>query len=156
MPLVYTLSLATPGNLTTNATPNTETDAFFIKAGVRNVGLQAVYVTGKGAGLTAISGIEFRMCKFTTASTAGTSMTPAPKDAGFQAAKHTSASRPTLGTTRVNGHIFGCGAAGPGGYVVPNVDSPLTLEGGGGLSIDMFDVSGTASLAYTFSAETFE
>lgn len=156
MPLVYTLSLATAGNLTTNATPNTETDAFFVKAGVRNVGLQAVYVQGKGAGLTAISGIGFRLIKLTTASTAGTGMTPSPKDAGFQAAKHTAASRPTIGTTRVNHHVFGCGAAGPGGYVAPNVDSPLTLEGGGALSIDMLDVSGTASLAYEFSAETFE
>lgn len=156
MPLVYSLSLATPGNLTTNATPATETDAFFVKAGVRNVGLQAVYVQGKGAGLTAISGISFRLCKFGTASTAGTAMTPAPKDAGYQAAKATAASRPTAGTTRTNHHVFGCGAAGPGGYVAPNVDSPLTLEGGGALSIDMFDVSGTASLPYEFSAEVYE
>lgn len=156
MPLVYTLSLATPGNLTTNATPNTETDAFFIKAGVRNCGLQAIYVQGKGAQLTSISGISFRTCKLATASTAGTSMTPVPKDAGFQAAKQTAASRPTIGTTRTNGPIFGCGAAGPGGYVAPNIDSPLTLEGGGAFSIDMLDVSGTASLAYEFSCESYE
>lgn len=156
MPMVYTLSLATAGNLTTSGTPATETDAFFVKAGVRNVALQAVYVIGKGAGLTAISGISFRLVKFTTASTVGTAMTPSPKDPGMQAAKHTAASRPTAGTTRVNHIVFGCGAAGPGGWVAPNPDSVLLLEGGGGLSIDMFDVSGTASLAYEFSAETVE
>lgn len=156
MPLIYTGSLATPGNLTTNATPATETDAFFVKAGVRNVSLQAVYVGGQGAGLTAISGIGFRLCKFATASTAGTGITPVPKDAGFQAAKATSASRPTAGTTRTNGPVFTCGAAGPGGYVAPNIDSLLTLEGGGAFSIDMFDVSGTASMAYTFSYEIVE
>lgn len=153
MPMVYTCSLATPGNLTTNATPATETDAWFLKAGVRNAALQAVYAIGKGAGLTTISGISFRICKFTTASTAGTGMTPTPKDPGMQAAKATSASRPTAGTTRVNRIVFGCGAAGPGGWVAPNPDSLEQLEGGGALSIDMFDVSGTASLPYEFSFE---
>lgn len=156
MPLVYTVTPATPGDLTTNATPATETDAFFIKAGVRNVALQSVYVIGKGAGLTAISGIAFRLCKFTTASTSGTSITGEPKDPGMQACKFTAASRPTAGTTRKNHVVFGCGAAGPGGWVAPNPDSVIQLEGGGALSIDMFDISGTASLKYEFSAEAVE
>jgi hypothetical protein len=34
MPMVYALSLATAGNLTTNATPNTETDAFRCKQSI--------------------------------------------------------------------------------------------------------------------------
>lgn len=119
MPMVYTITPASPGNLTTNATPATETDAFFVKAGTRNVALQSVYVIGKGAGLTAISGIAFRVAKFATASTAGTAITPVPKDPGTQAAKCTSASRPTAGATRSNQVVFGCGAAGPGGWVAP-------------------------------------
>lgn len=155
--MVYTISLATAGNLTTNATPNTETDAFFVKAGsARNAALQSVYVVGKGAGLTTLSSIVFRLIKFGTASTAGTSITPAPKDPGMQAAKHTAASRPTAGTTRTNHVIFGCGATGPGGYIAPNVDSPMVLEAGSALSIDMMDASGTASLTYEWSAETVE
>lgn len=154
--MVYSLSLATAGNLTTNATPNTETDAFFVKAGVRNVALQSLQMLGKGAGLTAISGIIMRIIKFTTASTAGTGMTPTPKDPGMQAAKATAASRPTAGSTRVNRIITGCGAAGPGGWVAPNPDSVEMLEGGGGLSIDGMDASGTASLAYEFSLEIQE
>lgn len=153
MPMVYSLSLATAGNLTTNGSANTETDAFFLKAGVRNAALQSVYVCGKAAGLTAISGISFRIIKFGTASTAGTGMTPTPKDPGMQAAKATAASRPTAGATRVNRIIFGCGAAGPGGWVAPNQDSLEMLEGGGALSIDMMDISGTISLNYEFSAE---
>ena len=156
MPMVYSLSLATAGNLTTSGTANTETDTFFVKAGVRNVALQAMYVLGKGAGLTAISGISFRIVKFTTASTAGTGITPTPKDPGSQAAKATSASRPTAGSTRVNRIVFGCGAAGPGGWVAPNPDSVELLEGGGALSIDSFDVSGTVSLNFEFSAEIVE
>ena len=153
MPMVYSCSLATAGNLTTSATPNTEVDAWFLKAGVRNAAFQAMYVIGKGAGLTAISGISFRIIKFTTASTAGTGMTPTPKDPGMQAAKATSASAPTAGATRVNRIVFGCGAAGPGGYVSPNPDSLEMLEGGGALSIDCMDSSGTASLAFDFSME---
>jgi hypothetical protein len=150
MPMVYTITPASPGNLTTNATAATETDAFFVKAGTRNVALQSVYVIGKGAGLTAISGIAFRVAKFATASTAGTAITPVPKDPGMQAAKCTSASRPTAGTTRSNQVVFGCG------WVAPNPDSTIPLEGSAAGSIDMFDVSGTASLAYEFSAEVVE
>ena len=156
MPMVYTVTPATPANLTTSATPATETDAFFVKAGTRNVALQSVYVIGKGAGLTAISGIAFRLAKFATASTAGTAITPTPKDPGMQAAKSTAASRPTAGTTRTNHVVFGCGAAGPGGWVAPNPDSVIPLEGSAAGSIDMFDVSGTASLSYEFSAEVVE
>ena len=153
MPMVYASSLATPGNLTTNATPNTETDAFFLKPGARNAALQAVMLMGKGAGLTAISGIIMRLCSFATASTAGTGITPRPKDAGMQAATATAASRPTAGATRTNRVAFGCGAAGPGGWVAPNVDSLEVLPGSSAASIDGMDASGTASLAYEFSFE---
>jgi hypothetical protein len=156
MPMVYSLSKAAAGNTATHATPDTETDVFFMKAGVRNAALQSVYVVGKGAGLTAISGISFRVVKFTIASTSGTGITPTPKDPGMQAAKHTAASAPTAGSTRVNRMIFGCGAAGPGGWVAPNPDSVELLEGGGTFSIDMFSASGTASLNFDWSAETCE
>ena len=156
MPMVYTLALATEANVATNATPNTENETFFVKAGVRNAALQAMYVIGKAAGLTAISGIVFRLIKWGTASTAGTTITPSPKDPGMQAAKQTAASAPTSGTTRTNHVLFGCGAAGPGGYVAPNPDSVLLLEGGSALSIDALNASGTASLNFEWSAETVE
>lgn len=156
MPMVYTLSPATAGNVATNATPNTENETFFVKAGVRNCALQAMYVIGKGAGLTAISGISHRIIKWATASTAGTGITATPKDPGMQAAKQTAASAPTAGTTRTQHVIFGCGAAGPGGWVAPNPDSVINLEGGGAFSIDGVNASGTASLNFEWSAETVE
>lgn len=156
MPMVYASSLATAGNLTTNGSANTETETYFLKAGVRNAALQSQYVIGKGAGLTAISGISFRIIKWTTASTGGTAITPTPKDPGMQAAKATAASRPTSGTTRVNRIVFGCGAAGPGGWVAPNPDSVELLEGGGALSVSCMDVSGTVSLNFEFSFEHVE
>jgi len=156
-PMVYNLAVATEADVRTNATPATENETFFIKAGVRNVALQAMYVLGKGAGLTAISGIVHRIIKWGTASTAGTTITPAPRDPGMQAAKHTAASAPTAGTSRTNsGPVFGCGAAGPGGWVAPNPDSVIVLEGSSAASIDGLNASGTASLKFEWSAESVE
>lgn len=154
--MVYTLGLATAGNLTTNGSANTETETFFVKPGTRNAAFQAMYVQGKGAGLTAISGIIFRIIKWGTSSTGGTGITPTPKDPGMQAAKQTAASRPTSGTTRTNHMSFGCGAAGPGGYVAPNPDSMIVVEGSGAQSISCMDASGTTSLNFEFSLETQE
>lgn len=153
MPMVYTISVATAGNSTATTT---ETDIFFVKAGVRNAALQSMYIVGKGAGLTAISGIAMRIIKWATASTGGTGITPTPKDPGMQAAKQTAASAPTSGTTRTQHVVFGCGAAGPGGWVAPNPDSVILLEGGGAFSIDAMSISGTASLNFEWSAETVE
>ena len=154
--LVYTLTLATAGNTTTNGTANTENETFFVKPGVRNVVLQAMQVIGKGAGLTSISGIVHRIIRWGTASTSGTGITPAPKDPGNQAAKCTAASGPTAGTTRLNKEIFGCGAAGPGAWTAPNQDSGELQEGGAATSIDAVNSSGTISLAFEWSASVFE
>jgi hypothetical protein len=156
VPMVYTLSPGTAGNTATNSSANTENETFFMKAGVRNAALQAMYVQGKAAGLTSISGIIHRIIKWATASTGGSSITPTPKDPGMQTAKQTAASAPTAGTTRTNHVIFGCGAAGPGGWVAPNPDSVILLEGGGNPSIDALNASGTASMNFEWSAETVE
>jgi hypothetical protein len=156
MPMVYTLSPATAGNTATNGSANTESDVFFIKPGVRNLALQAMYIIGKGAGLTAISGIAMRVVKWATASTGGTSITATPKDAGMQAAKMTAASAPTAGSTRTQHVVFGCGAAGPGGWVAPNPDSVVLAEGGSAFSIDAMSVSGTSSLNFEFAVEAVE
>ncbi len=149
--MVYKNSLATAGNLTTNGSANTETEAWFLKAGVRNACLQAIALIGKGAGLTSISGIVMRVVRWGTASTGGTGITPSPADPGMQAAKATAASRPTSGSTRTNRFVCGCGAAGPGGWVAPNPDTMEVLEGGGALGLAGIDASGTVSLAYEFS-----
>lgn len=153
MPMVYGLSLATAGNTTTNGSASTENETFFLKPGVRNAFLQAMYVIGMAAAKTTISGITHRLIRWTTASTAGTGITPQPKDPGMQAAKATAASGPTAGTTRQNHVIFGCGAAGPGGWVAPNPDSGLLGEGGAATSFDGCNISGDTSLAFGWSAE---
>lgn len=155
MPFVYSVDAA--AELTTNVTPATVTETLFIKAGARDVALQDLSVIGKGAGLTSISGIAFRVKKWTTASTAGTGITPGVRDPGAQAAKHTAASRPTAGTgggQTLQG--FGCGAAGPGGWVFPNPQSMPLLEAAGAPSISVDDISGTASMKFEISTSTVE
>ena len=157
MPMVYTSSLATPGISTCSATPNTETDAIYLKpaANGRSVNLQAAYVIGRASALTTISGIVFRIMKATTASTVGTATTPAPKDSGMQVATATASTGGTASSTgRTNHVIFGCGAAGPGGWVAPNPDSMVSVPTAATLpSVDLLAASATASLTYEFSVE---
>lgn len=158
MPVVYDIALATEANVTTNATPATENNTFALKAGAAaNFALQSVYVIGKGAGLTAISGIAFRIVSWQTAGTAGTTITPTPKDTRVAAAKTTGSSAATIGTgTRLNHVLFGCGAAGPGGWVAPNPDSGIIGQGGTITSTELINASGTASLVFEWSGEIVE
>jgi len=159
MPMCYTSSLATPGNSACSGTPNTETSAIYLKPAsavpARNIMLQAAYLIGKGAGLTAISGIVGRIIRCTTASTSGTATTPSPKDAGMQASTATAATGGTTSSTgRTNHVVFGCGAAGPGGWVAPNPDSMIYVTSAATQpSVELVVASGTASLNYEFSVE---
>jgi hypothetical protein len=160
MPMCYTSSLATAGNSTCSGTPGTETRPFTIKyaANGRTVNVQAVYVIGKGAGLTAISGIVFRIARCTTATaqSGGAATTPSPKDVGMAAATGVAYTGSTAvdGAGRTNHVVFGCGAAGPGGWVAPNPDSMIACAGNATPpSVDLVAASGTASLNYEFSAE---
>jgi hypothetical protein len=157
MPYFYSFSPATRGSLTGGAA-NTEFDAIQLKVGAsKNVHLQSVYVIGKGAGLTAISGNSFCIISLTTPGAAGTAITPAPKIVGGTAAIATMSSSPTLGSTgRINKIVFGCGAAGPGGWVNPNQDSAEEQEGGAGTSHDIVQLSGTANLPFEISGEIWE
>jgi hypothetical protein len=156
MPMVYDFGLATAGNFTTSGTANTESNTYSIKPGVRNVGLQSLALLGKGAGLTAISGIVARIVSWATASTSGTALTPTPKDPQMGAAKATVVSAATNGSTRTNRLSIGCGAAGPGGWVAPNPDSVIYQQGSGAGSTDVLNASGTASLNFECSGEIVE
>lgn len=160
MPMVYTASLATPGVSTCSGTPNTETGTISYKPPVtlpsRTIYFQAAYVIGRASALTTISGIVFRVIRVTTASTSGTATTPNPKDTGMQACTTTCVTGQTISSTgRTNHVIFGCGAAGPGGWVAPNPDSMIVQPGvvTTAPSIDLVAASATASLTYEFSTE---
>jgi hypothetical protein len=168
-PMVYT---SAPGaTLATSAATNTAADHFRLVTGAalttsgtgqsRNVNVQAVYVTGRGAGLTQISGITYRIQRWTTTtSTSGTAITPAPGDPGFQAAT-AGAQYAASGVSLVQGtggptllKAIGSGATGPGGWVAPNPDSLLTIVANNTTnSIDLWSHCGTASIPFEFSVE---
>jgi len=154
---VYSINLTAPGEFTCSGSANTEVGVYSVKPGPRNLSWQAMSILGKGAGLTAISGIAIRMMTVTTASTAGSAATKAPKDINSPTAGLTAISGQTISTTgRVNHQVFGCGAAGPGGWVVPNPDSQLTLPGTSAGSIDALCVSGTVSLKFEATMDVVE
>lgn len=153
-------------NYATSGSANTEIDFLFIKPGAsRAVGLLALRVQGKGAGLTALSGIEIRAKQWTTtASSSGTGTTPAPVNNLVPAAVATMGMGAGGGTGAVTSgtggpsYVGGCGmgASGPGGWVAPNPDAPVLLDGGANKSIDLFSSSPTASMNFGFNGEITE
>jgi hypothetical protein len=158
---VYDISVAIPGNVSTSATANTESPTWSMKPGVATVSLQSMLVTGKGAGLTQLSGIIHRIVHFATASTGGVAIVPSPKDSrlqGLVTAKATVVSAQTLpaGPVRTNKLAFGHGATGPGGWNAMNPDSYESMVGGGVDSTDAINASGTLSLLFEWSAEIAE
>ena len=162
MPFVYTTATKSVADtFATSATPGTEVDAVFVKPGVRNAVIQLLQVLGRGAGLTTLSGIAFRLKRWgTTASSSGTAITPGPKDAGAQAATATAAGASAGVTSGTGGPTIvamaGCGAAGPGGWAARDQDSGCVVQGSATQSVDLFCASGTASLNYEAAIEHAE
>jgi hypothetical protein len=167
LPFIYTTqSQMQSATYSTSGSLNTEIDVFSVKPGTANtVSILAIRAQGRGAGLTALSGIELNVKNWTTASTGGTTLTPSPNDVrNGVAAGHV----PRIGTgggvnpvaqgsgggTYRSG--FGFGASGPGGWVAANPDASLTMVGGYAGSLDLYSISGTASLLYSFWVEAQE
>lgn len=145
----------------TSATPSTEIDVFSTKAGARNAGIYSLRAQGRGAGLTALSGISLNVKLWTTASTAGTALTPSPNIKSSTAATAVprigtgggvNAVTPGSGGGTYRGGI-GFGASGPGGWVAPNPDAVLGLDGSDAGSYDLYSISGTPSMLYEFWQE---
>lgn len=159
MPFVYSVEGAPATPYATHATPNTEDPTLVIRQAVRGVDLQAIYVLGRGAALTAITGIGYRVRRWTTAGSGGTAVTPAPRRIGTTAST-TAADKVTAITAgTVSGAYqlsFGCGAAGPGGWVARDADSAIHVEGGGADELNINSVCGVASMLHHVSAEIAE
>jgi hypothetical protein len=161
MPFVYS---DVPGALqTTSATALTANDCAFVKPGAtRPIWLKALFLTGRGAALTAVTGITVRLEKwFTTASSGGTSITPSPKDDLAPAATHTAAYAAATVTSGTGGPTLlascGCGAASPGPpWMAPTLDDSYELNAAATKSIDMFCVSGVASMNFEAAIDVQE
>jgi len=156
MPMVYGISLATRGS-TTGGAAATEFGVAQIRVGVRNAAVSSFYLTGKANAATTISGITVAIITVTTPGAAGTAVTPQPKDPGMQGSKATASSGHTIGTVgRLNHIVFGCGKAGPGGWMAYNPDYNIVREGGSGHAHEFISVSEEASLKFEWSGEFVE
>ena len=159
MAFVYGIEGAPATPYTTHATPNSEDPTLVIRQATRGVDLQALYVQGRGAALTAISGIGFRVRRWTTAGSGGTAITPAPRRIGTVASSAGADKVTAITPGTVSGAYqlgFSCGAAGPGGWVAPNPDSMLHLEGGSSDEFSINSVCGVTAMAHHVSAEISE
>lgn len=168
MPFLYTsMSKESLENFQTSSGANTELEQFFLKPGAsRPLTIVALRVQGKGAGLTALSGIAIRLKQWTTAAAttvAGVATIPAPKQklapacvatAGMVTAASSTITAGTGGGTYVG--LASMGASGPGGWVSINPDDSVQLDGGTSQSIDMVSSSPTANMSYEFAADNVE
>jgi hypothetical protein len=161
---IYTSSLGTAGVTTGNAANTESPGTWSLKTASqgRNLYLIRMDVIGRASALTTISGMAFRILTFTTASTAGTAFTPTSTDVtANETATGVGASGQTVSVTGRKQHaIFGCGAAGPGGYVAANQTLPGSMvcitPNATAPSIDAVQVSTTASLTYEWSFQHAE
>lgn len=159
MPFVYSVEGAPATPYASHATPNTEDPTVVLRQAVRGVDLQAIYVLGRGAALTAITGIGYRVRRWTTAGSGGTAITPAPRRIGTTASTTAADKVSAITAGTVSGAYqlsFGCGAAGPGGWVARDADSAIHIEGGGADELDINSVSGVASMLHHVSCEIAE
>jgi len=158
---VYTSSLATPGPTTGNAANTESPGTWSLKTASqgRNLYLERMDVVGRASALTTISGMAFRIATFTTASSGGTAFTPTSADVtANETATGVGASGQTVSVTGRKQHaIFGCGAAGPGGYVAAAPDKRVVITPNATApSIDAVHVSTTAGLTYEWSFQHSE
>jgi hypothetical protein len=166
MPFVYGVDAGPATPYTTHATPNTEDPTIVLRnpATTRGFSLQAIFVLGRAAAATTISGIGYRVRRWTTVGSGGTTVTPAPRQlsgaGAATAAVNTANDKATAITAgTVSGAYqvgFGCGKAGPGGWVARDQDSVITVEGNSGDELDINSVAGEASLLHAVSCEFSE
>jgi hypothetical protein len=159
MPFCYAFDGAPATPYATHATPNTEDPTLVLRQVTRGFDIQAVYVHGRGAALTALTGIGYRLRRWTSAGSGGTTVTGNPRRIGTVAAT-TGADKVTAITPGTVSGVyqlgFGCGAAGPGGWVSPNMDSTIHVEAGSSDEININSVCGVASMLHHVHAEILE
>lgn len=158
--MAFVYSCTPTSHLTSSGSANTELANMAFRQTTRNCDINSFWCVGRGAGLTALSGIGFRVKRWTTVGSSGNALTPAPRRIGTTASTVVVDSNGTAITAgTVSGALvlgFGCGAAGPGGWTARDPDSVITTEAGSADEITAYSVSGTTSLNFDLSAEIAE
>jgi hypothetical protein len=152
-----TISVAAP--FTTSGTANTEVDFLFVKAGAgAKPQIYGLRLQGFGASLTALTGIVANLKNWTTASTAGTAMTPRPNSlSGAVVAQFTAGATPTAGS---GGGTYrgGCGmsGSGPGAWTAANPDAYIDQAAGSAGSVDWYSLAPVVSMNFNWWMEVGE
>jgi hypothetical protein len=159
VPFYYHVEQAPATPYTTHGTPNTEDPTLVLRQTTRNCDILSITAGGRAAAATTISGIGYKVRRWTTVGSGGTTVTPAPTRIGTTASTVCvdKASAITAGT--VSGAIVGgfvCGKAGPGGWVARDTDDAICLEAGSADEIDINSVAGEASLLHTVGCRISE
>lgn len=160
MPYGYELQSATIAlaGYQTSGTTNTEIDFAFLKAGTgAKATINGLRLQGRGSGLTNLNGMAVNMKNWTTASTAGTAMTPRPTSiSGNVAAQATAAGGAAGGTGAVTPGSgggtykggFGCSGSGPSAWTAVTPDQAVDLPAGGTGSVDLCSVATPLSILF--------
>lgn len=160
MPFYY--SVAPTADVTTSASANTLVD-HLRGASATNImaGVCGLYLSGKGAAQTSITGIQAILRRHNPASTVGASITPAPRDVrALPTATSTWFTAPTVGTAAAVQLAIGCMSSGVGQWVAFNEDHAIALDAGGGATngnVDLLsETEGTVALNFRYTLELYE
>lgn len=159
MAFYYHVEQAPATPYATHGTPNTEDPTLVLRQTTRNCDILSITAGGRAAAATTITGIGYKVRRWTTVGTGGTAVTPAPTRIGTTASTVVvdKASAITAGT--VSGAIVGgfiCGKSGPGGWVARDQDDYITMEAGSADEIDINSVTGEASLLHSVGCRIAE
>ena len=167
MPVVYGISLPTPGITTCSTTAESMTFTDEAAVAGYNACVRRMDVVGKANAGTTISGITHRISTVTTfqansGGTGGAAVTPKFRGTNGPTAKsvvYTWTTGPAVtGTGRVNQVVFGCGKAGPGGWVGQDSDAWVYAAGTGTPfpAVEAYNQSAESGLTFEWSAEIVE
>jgi hypothetical protein len=159
MPFVFGVEGAPATPYATHSSVNTEDPTLVLRQVTKGFSVQSIFVLGRAAAASTITGIGYRVRRWTTAGSGGTAVVPATRRIGVTATTVAVDKVTAITAGTVSGAYqlgFGCGKAGPGGWVARDEDSMIHVEGGSSDELDINSVAGEASLLHHVSAEIVE
>ncbi len=142
---------------TSNGSAATETDHMrFLTGSTRQCMLAQLVVSARNA---TVGGGTLRLRRYSTPSTSGTAITPAPKDPGSQAAVTTAFTLPTVGATATQQGSYGLSQTGAQLlFGAAEMNDTWVLQAGGGANgnIDFVSIMNGTSVPFDLTTEHLE
>lgn len=142
---------------TSNGSAATETDHMrFLTGSTRQCMLAQLVVSARNA---TVGGGTLRLRRYSTPSTSGTAITPAPKDPGSQAAVTTAFTLPTVGAIATQQGSYGLSQTGAQLlFGAAEMNDTWVLQAGGGANgnIDFVSIMNGTSVPFDLTTEHLE